>query len=264
MSTRWLDRREFLALAFGFLMGGAEAAGTGVRTWRSPYTADVGILYDLFTFRVVGVVEENVDRGAGRYGVTIAGQGAKIANRIESQGRLVRGRWAPVRSVATFQVAGRESRSDVAYDWEARTIEYHARAETFFLRRRRAVDDTVSIPPGQHVDDAVSVMLNHADGQWPVGPDGRQHTLVVRRRRADTEGPDDVEASYRAELIPFALSVSTDAAGVTTAHIDMTRFSSWARPDQPARVVFGPSGRPSLIASSLILGTSVAIRFANA
>ena len=107
-------------------------------------------------------------------------------------------------------------------------------------------------------------MLNFAEGQWPVGPDGRLHTLVVRRRRAETEGPDDVETSYRAELVPFVLTVGRDAGGLSTAQIDMTRFSSWARADQPARVVFGPSRRPSLIASSLILGTSLAIRFTDA
>ena len=161
-------------------------------------------------------------------------------------------------------MAGRESRSEVAYDWERGTVDYHAQAETFFLRRRRVVDDSVAIPPGQHVDDAVSAMLNFAEGQWPVGPDGRLHTLVVRRRRAETEGPDDVETSYRAELVPFVLTVGRDAGGLSTAQIDMTRFSSWARADQPARVVFGPSRRPSLIASSLILGTSLAIRFTDA
>jgi hypothetical protein len=264
MSTRWLNRRGFLTLPLALLFGPWAVAWGELQKRRSSYTADVGILYDLLTFRVLGAVEEYVDRVVGRYDVTIAGQGTKIANRIESQGRLVHGRWAPVHSTATFKVAGRESRSEVAYDWEGRVIEYHARAETFLRRRRRAVDDTIAIPLGQHVDDALSAMLNYADGRWPAGPDGGLHTVVVRRRRAETEGPDDVESSYRVELVPFVLTVGTDSAGVSTAHIDMTRFSSWARADQPARVVFGPSRRPSLIASSLILGTSVAIRFSDA
>jgi len=264
MSTRWLNRRGFLALPLAVLVVPWAKAWAGVQTRRSSYTAEVGIFYDLFTFRVVGSVDENVDRAAGRYDVTIAGQGTKIANRVESHGRLVQGRWAPLHTTGSFQVAGRESRSEVAYDWERGTIDYHAQAETFFLRRRRVVDDSVAIPPGQHVDDAVSAMLNFAEGQWPVGPDGRLHTLVVRRRRAETEGPDDVETSYRAELVPFVLTVGRDAGGLSTAQIDMTRFSSWARADQPARVVFGPSRRPSLIASSLILGTSLAIRFTDA
>jgi hypothetical protein len=40
----------------------------------------------------------------------------------------------------------------------------------------------------------------------------------------------------------------------------MTRFSSWAREDEPARIVFGADRRPESITASLILGTSLAIR----
>jgi len=265
MSTRWLSRRRFLtvALATCAVPRGVVWAEV-INARRSAYTVDVGILHDMLTFRLTGTVEEQVDRAAGRYDVTMAGQGMKIANRLQSHGRLIGGRWAPVHSEATFQMAGRESRSDITYDWERGRIDYHARAETFFLRRRRVVDDVVPIPSGQHVDDAVSAILNHADGRWSPGPDGMLRTFVVRRRRTETEGPDDVEPSYRAEIVPFVAKVGTDGHGVPTAQIDLTGFSSWARSDRPARVVFGPGGRPSLIASSLILGTSVAIRFVDA
>jgi hypothetical protein len=261
MSTRRVNRRHFLTLPLGLLVAPWAGVWAEARAWKASYSADVGVLYDLFTFRLVGAVEEIVDRPAGRYDVTIAGQGARITHRMQCHGRLVGGRWAPVHTRTSLQVAGRESRSEVAYDWERRSIAYHSRAETFLLRRLRVVDDAVAIPPGRHVDDVVSALLNHADGQWPAGPDGRLHTSVVRRRRAEKEGPDDVEPSYRAELVPFVLSLATDASGGAVAQIDLTRFSSWARPDQPARVVFGPDRRPSLIASSLILGTSIAIRF---
>ena len=44
-----------------------------------------------------------------------------------------------------------------------------------------------------------------------------------------------------------------------TALFDMRGFSSWAREDRPARIVFGADRRPELIASSLILGTSITI-----
>jgi hypothetical protein len=40
----------------------------------------------------------------------------------------------------------------------------------------------------------------------------------------------------------------------------MTRFSSWAREDEPARIVFGANRRPEAITASLILGTSLTIR----
>jgi len=264
MSTRWLTRRRFLTVALATCVVPGGVAEGEVRTRRGAYTIEVGILHDMLTFRLDGTVEEQVDRGAGRYQVTMAGQGMKIANRLESQGRLIGGRWAPVRSRGTFEVAGRDSRSDIAYDWDRGRIDYHTRAETFFLRRQRVVDDVVTIPSGQHVDDPVSAVLNHADGLWPADPDGVLRTLVVRRRRAETEGPEDVQGTYRAELVPFVAKLGTDPRGVATVLIDMTRFSSWARSDQPARVVLGPGGRPSLISSSLILGTSVAIRFTDA
>jgi hypothetical protein len=40
----------------------------------------------------------------------------------------------------------------------------------------------------------------------------------------------------------------------------MRGFSSWAREDRPARIVFGDDRRPELIASSLILGTTITIQ----
>ena len=66
---------------------------------------------------------------------------------------------------------------------------------------------------------------------------------------------------YRAEFIPLVLKVGPDPeSGKPTARFDMRGFSSWAREDRPARIVFAPDRRPELIESSLILGTSVTIR----
>ena len=264
MSTRWLSRRRFLTVALGICVVPGPALWAEVRGRRSSYTMDVGMLHDMLTFRLAGTIEEHVDREAGRYEVTLVGQGTKIANRLEARGRLLEGRWVPLHSRATFQMVGRESRSDITYDWDHRRIDYHTRGETFFLRRLRVVDDTVAIPAGRHVDDAVSAVLNHADGLWPADRDGRLRTFVVRRRRTATEGPDDVQPGYRAELFPFVVKLGSDGDGAATAQIDLSGFSSWARADRPARIVFGPRKRPTSIASSMILGTSVAIRFTDA
>lgn len=260
MSTRWISRRRFLVLTLGALLGPGAAAFAEAQRRQRRYTADVGILYSLLTFRLPGTIEEHVDRVAGRYEVTIVGQGNSIDNRLEATGSLVGGRWTPARATSVFHVAGRESRSETRYDWDRRVVEVHSRAETFLLRRSRAVDDTVAIPPGQHVDDAVSALLNYADGQWPA-VDGRLQTWIIRRRRTEGEGPDEAHGRYGAELAPFVLTLTTDASGQAEARIDMTRFSSWARADRPARMVFGMDRRPVMIASSLILGTSVTIRF---
>jgi hypothetical protein len=126
------------------------------------------------------------------------------------------------------------------------------------------VDDVVAIPEGMRVDDVMSALLNFEDGRWPPHPDGVYRTHVVRRLRADNEGADEVAKAYRGELAPFELRVTAEpASGKPMALFDLTRFSSWARRNQPARIVFNQQRRPELITSSMMLGTSVTIRLAE-
>jgi hypothetical protein len=238
-------------------------AQTGQRR-EAGYDVDVGLLYNALSFELAGTIQETVDRPAGRYEVRAVGEGTRISNRVESSGLRRAGRWAPLRTTAWFKVAGRESHSELAYDYERRTVHYRYRGETFFRRRVRLADDTIAIPEGLHVDDMMSAVLNYGDGLWPKETDGTYHTSVVRRRRPENEGPDDVQQLYRAEIIPFVLKVVSDpATGKPGAVFDLTRFSSWARAGTPGRIVFGPDGRPESIVAPLILGTSVTIRFKN-
>jgi hypothetical protein len=86
----------------------------------------------------------------------------------------------------------------------------------------------------------------------------------VRRTRRPDEGPDDVEKAYRAEVVPFVLRVQPDPqTGKMAASFDLTRFSSWARESEPARITFGPDRRPETITASLMLGTSVIVRLGS-
>ena len=260
MSRYPIDRRQFLTLPLAVLLAPAAAVHAEIQSRRALYEVDAGILYDLLSVHLQGTLDETVDAEAGRYEVKIGGQGAGIANRVESMGTLRGGRWAPLRTTSWFQVRGRESRSEVAYDYRKGVIDYHFRGETFLLRRLRVVNDLVPIPEGTHVDDVFSATLNHAERRWVAQGDGMLRTTVVRRKRSSREGPDDVEKVYRAELIPFVLKL--DPSGEkSTALCDLTPFSSWAKTDQPARIVFGPDRRPESISSSLMLGTSVSIRF---
>src|SRR2546425_2265095 len=173
MSRRLISRRHFLGLPLTFLLAPHVAwpargwAATTSEERKRTYTADVGILYGLLSFRLDGALSEAIDRAAGHYQVTIAGEGDGIANRIESRGLLRDGRWVPLEGRSWFSVKGRESRSEVRYDWVRRTVEYHFRGETFFLRRLRIGDDLVQVPEGVHVDDSISATLNYADGVWP-------------------------------------------------------------------------------------------------
>lgn len=260
MSRNALSRRQFLTLPVAVLLAPWATVSAEIRSRTGSYVANVGILYDLFTFRLAGTITESVDRASGQYSVTALGEGSGIANRVESHGRLLDGRWTPARTVSWFSVRGREARSDVLYAAAQRTVEYHYRGETFLLRRLRVVDDRLTVPSGHHVDDVISAMFNWVDGTWPPDADGVHRTWVVRRRKRDGEGPDDVDPNPGAELVPLDLRVAPDpTSGKPTALFDMTRFSSWARKDQPARIVFGGNRRPELITTSLMLGTSVRV-----
>jgi hypothetical protein len=263
MSIKLVNRRDFLTLILAPLLLPPSRLGAEPLVRQGTFAAEVGILYQMLTFRLSGNVHESLDRAAGRYDVWIKGEGDAIANRIQSSGVLRAGRWAPVRSESWFQVRGRESRSRVSYDYDRRVIEYHARAETFFMRRLRVVDDVLTVPADVVVDDAVSALLNFREATWSPQPDGRLRTLVVRRRRTDNEGPDDVAQAYQAELVPLELRIAPDPqTRKQAALLDLSRFSSWAREDRPARIVFDDERRPSLITGSMILGTSLTIRLA--
>jgi len=253
-------RRTFLATALAWALARPLRAAGEVDTRKGAFTARAALLYGLFRFEESGLIEEVIDRAAGRYEVRITGRGHEMTTEIESTGTLHGGRWAPVRFQDRFVVYGRESRLEIAYDYARRLIQYHGRSETFLLRRVRVTDDAVPVSAGVHVDDVVSAALNYAEGRWPPEADGRLVTRVVRRQRSPGEGPDDAERRYRAELVPFELRVGADAGGRATAALDLTRFSSWAREDEPARIVFGANRRPETISATLILGTSLAIR----
>lgn len=266
--SRRLGRRQFLAFAWPALLVpfvvGRRPRSAEAATGSGGYVVDVALLYGVFGFHLDGTLTQMVDPATGRYHVTAEGQGDGIANRIESTGLLLRGRWVPGESHSYFNIKGRESRSDIFYDWGRRTIRYDFRGETFFLRRVRIAHDVLSISESMRVDDAVSAMLNYREGRWPPQPDGSFVTNVVRRRRQENERPDDVQDAYRAELAPFSFRVAVDpGSGERTARFDLARFSSWAKPDHPATITFGADGNPERMTMEMILGTSVRMGFAR-
>ena len=261
MSRKVIDRRRFLTVPLALLLAPLARAHAALETSRVPYGVDVSLLYGALTYRIEGAMTEAIDRAGGRYDVAIAGEGDGIVNRIESTGALRQGRWVPLRSRSFFSVKGRESRSNITYDHVRGSIEYHFKGETFFFRRLRVVDDVVPIPPGLLVDDSISATLNYADRLWEPRADGSFVTHVVRRQVARNEGPDDVQANARAELVPFKLEMAMNAAKLKPiAQFDLTRFSSWAKQDRPALVTFGPDRRPEHLSLPMILGSSVQIR----
>jgi hypothetical protein len=257
-------RRRFLKMLVTSLVAPFGLRAT--RAWpdatsrHAPFIVDAGLLYGVVNLHLDGTLDESIDRAAGTYAVTLGGDGVGMTVRIESRGVLQQRRWTPLEAHSTFTVRGRPTRSDITYDWARRTVAYHYRGETFFLRRLRVADDVVSVPPGVHVDDAVSAMLNYADDRWTPQADGTYQTQIVRRKKPENEGPDDVRGVYRAELAPLTLKLTSDPkSGKPTALFDLSRFSSWAKPDEPARITFGPDRRPETLALDMIYGTSVKV-----
>jgi len=266
MSRKVPSRREFLTLPLAVLLAPFvdRPAAAAADARKARYGADVSILYGVLTYRLEGTMTEMVDRAAGQYEVSIAGEGDGIANRIESRGTLWRGRWAPLQTRSFFSVKGRESRSDITYDYARRSVAYRFRGETFFLRKLRVADDVLTIPEGMYVDDSISATLNYTDQLWAPQADGTFLTRIVRRKKPENEGADDVQKHYTAELVPFTLKVVPDAStGKTMAQIDLTRFSSWAKQDQPGKITFDAARRPENMSLPMMLGTSVQIKIAT-
>lgn len=258
-----LSRRRLLAaLPIGLLFGRgwAHALEDGVSTFT--YKLDLSAVFNLLTVSLSGTVVQEIDRRGGKYKVTMEGQGPAITTRTEATGIIRDGRFKPLETRAVHHFRGRQSTSVTTYDYAAQRVELHAVSHTLLLGRRRQVDGILALPPGRHVDDLISAELNFADNTLEHDADGTYHTWVVRRARPKNEGPDDVLAgSYHPELVPLRFRPSPDAAtGRLVALIDITRFSSWARPDQPARVAFAPDRQLESVQSFLVYGTTLTVR----
>jgi hypothetical protein len=77
--------------------------------------------------------------------------------------------------------------------------------------------------------------------------------------RPPGEGPDDVTpGAYRVQVVPVRFRVEPDAVtGKLVARVDMSGWSSWARPDVPAQLVFTADRRLQSLEARLALGSTV-------
>lgn len=261
-----LSRRQLLTLPLLGLLLPRPAAGEVRERAVRAYQADIGVLFNLLTFTLAGRVTEELDRAAGRYQVTMTGSGPGITAAMETHGVIRDGRFIPTETRGSHTVRGRENRVTLSYDHDRRFVEYHSLGYTLLLGRRRQVDDVVRFAPGQRVDDLVSAELNFAANTLERDADGAYRITVVRRARSEDEGPDDVSPTgYRAELTTVKFHAAPDTAtGRLTALVDLTGFSSWARPTRPAKVAFGTDRHLESVSSSLILGTTFTLRLSPA
>jgi hypothetical protein len=261
--TPLLTRRQLLAAIPAALLvtrGWAHSLDEG----RSQlgYQLDLSVLFNVLTLSLTGTVTQEIDRKAGRYRVTMDGKGTAISTLTEATGVIEGGRFKPLESRSLHVFRGRQNTSVTTYDYGRQRAELHGVAHTLLLGRRRQIDDAIALPRERPVDDLVSAALNFAANTLDHDADGTYHTWILRRARADNEGPDDVSPDgYRAELVPLRFRPSLDGpGGRLSALIDITRFSSWARSDQPARVTFAPDRLLESVRSTLILGTTLSVR----
>ncbi len=259
-----LSRRAFLAASLPLLASPRTALAEARTRQVFDYSVNVGVLFNLITFALKGTAVKEIDHTAGRYRITMNGDGDSISLHTDARGMIRQGRFMPVETRSHSTIRGRESRLEMLYDHDRGTVEYHSVMHTFFLGRRRQVDDTLKLPADRRVDDLLSAELNFAANQLERDPDGTYRTFIVRRSRPDDEGPDDVSASgYHAELIPLHFqAVPEGASGRLRALIDITGFSSWARRNQPANVTFRPDRQLESVETKLILGTTFKVRLA--
>src|SRR5262245_6475920 len=269
ISTRMepkLSRRAFLVLPLVPLVLPRVGLAEPAQRISRGYEADIGILFNVITLSLRGRVEEEIDRAAGRYRVTLTGEGAGVSTRTEGAGIIRDGRFKPTKVESVHTVRGRENRTTLAYDYDRGQVEYHSVSYTFLLGRRRQADDVLHLGPGQHADDLFSAELNFAANMLDMDPDGAYRVTVVRRARPANEGPDEVKGgTYGAEFATLRFHAAPEGqSGRLTARMDLTGFSSWARANKPARVAFATDRHLESIESSMILGTTFTVRFAAA
>jgi hypothetical protein len=262
MPHRFTRRQLLAALPAGLLLAWSRASALEDGRSVYGYQLDLSILFNFLTLSLSGNVVQEIDRKAGRYRVTMDGKGTAISTKTEATGVIQDGRFKPIETHSVHLFRGRQNTVATSYDYEHRRLELHAVTHTLLLGRRRQVDDALTLPPGRHVDDLISAQLNFAANTLDRDDDGTYSTWIMRRARADNEGPDDVAPDgYRAELVPLRFRPSPEGpAGRLTALVDITGFSSWAKPDTPARVTFAPDRQLESIKSALILGTTLSVR----
>jgi hypothetical protein len=261
-----LTRRRFLSVPLLALLA-PRVAGAGLPSgaFTRAYQADLSVLFNVLSFAVEGTISEEIDRAAGRYRYTLTGQGIGISGRTTGAGIIRDGRFMPTEALSLHTVRGRENRTSLTYDYQRGLVAYHSVSHTLLLGRRRQADDVVALPPGQHVDDVVSAELNFAADKLDRDPDGAYRITVVRRARPANEGPDDVASGgYRAELATVRFHAGPDpVTGRLTARLDLSGFSSWAKPTQPARIAFSADRHLASVESSMMLGTTFTLRLAS-
>ena len=142
-----LPRRRFLTLSLLFLVRPRSASADVKGPLNRPYEVDVSVLFNLITFALKGTVVKEIDHAAGRYRVSMNGEGTASPCTPRRAGMIQARALHALEIHSHSTIRGRESRLDMTYDHDRGTVEYHSVMHTFFLGRRRQVDDRSSCRP---------------------------------------------------------------------------------------------------------------------
>src|SRR3990172_2838961 len=115
-----LTRRAFLAASLPLLASPRATLGAAPARQIFNYSVDVGVLFNLITFALKGTVVKEIDHTAGRYRVSMNGEGDSISLDTEARGMIRKGRFMPVEIRSNSTIRGRESRLDMLYDHDPR------------------------------------------------------------------------------------------------------------------------------------------------
>src|SRR5712692_2189013 len=199
--VRHFSRRAFLAASLPLLASPQVVLAKTPARQVFDYSVDVGVLFDLITFALKGTIVMEIDQAAGRYRITVKGEGDSISLDTDARGMIRQGRFTPIEMRSQSTIRGRESRLDMLYDHDRGTVEYHSVTHTFFLGRRRQVDDLLKLPTDRAVDDLLSAELNLP----PICSTGNR-TAPIARTSCAAPGP---KTKVRMMCRPAAIAPSS-------------------------------------------------------
>src|SRR5258708_19350820 len=110
-------RQHLAALRLGLLFGLRRAHALEDGGSAFGYQLDLTVLFSFWTLSLSGTAVQEIDRRAGKYRVTMEGQGTGISTRTEASGIIRDGRFKPVETKAVHHFRNRENTSTTSYDY---------------------------------------------------------------------------------------------------------------------------------------------------
>ena len=239
-----LSRRQLLAaLPLGLLFGLRRAQALEDGRSAFGYQLDLTVLFSFLTLSLSGTAVQEIDRRAGKYRVTMDGQGTGISTRTEATGIIRNGRFKPVETKASIHFRNRENTLHHQLRLHPPAGRYSTRSPTPFCSGGGARSTTCWHPrgPPRGRPDLGRAQLRRRHAR--AGPDGTYQTYgraprPARQRRAGRCLARRLPRRAGTAALPGRARRGHRPADARSS--TSRGFSSWARAGQPARVTFAP------------------------